>query len=77
MLTIKKSKGIIKHTVEVNGGLRLREWNEVTGDRSLGYLWGFLFSLELSPLELGDGYTVVSCIDILYIIFYKYAFVST
>lgn len=47
------------------------------GDRSLGYLWGFLFSLELSPLELGDGYTVVSCIDILYIIFYKYAFVST
>lgn len=31
MLTIKKSKGIIKHTVEVNGGLRLREWNEVTG----------------------------------------------
>lgn len=42
------------------------------GHRSLRYLWGFLFSLEL-----GDGYTVVSYIDVLYIIFYKYAFVST
>ena len=28
-------------------------------------------------LELGDGYTVVPCIDVLYNIFYKYAFVST
>lgn len=55
-----------------NGGLRVREWNEVTeGHRSLGYLRGFLF-----PLELGDGYTVVSCVDVLCIIFYKDAFVS-
>ena len=45
---------------------------KLRGTRSLRYLWGFLFSLEL-----GDGYTVVSYIDVLYIIFYKYAFVST
>ena len=72
VLTIKKSKGIIKYTVEVMVAWGLGNGMKLRGTQFTRVSVGlFVF------LELGDGYTVVPCIDVLYNIFYKYAFVST